>query len=374
MKKKPLLIALASLLFFILAGVGLYAYLSHQQTKNDATETVVAASQATIDKQLSLADTACKNTAYQSNQRTACRLGFEKAITESASVDSICKGYTAKDLQACISGFSSATIVKNYLPVTTAAYKDCSKYIADAQGNLQKLKDCAAKSSSASTNSKKTEDATKNLPASAKAAAAKAISDGVSTGVDIANVAKAADSTCKKLSSAKEKACVEGYFAKYTGKSMSSVCKGGEKSSCEKGYKAADQKLKADKAKAEREAKKKADSIACQKDGIKVSGAWIGLPGVKDGGDGRGCIGGDGVNPTVALVGIVISLATGVIGLIMVLMIVISGLEYTLAGPDVDKTKNARNRLESTATAFILLLLMWAIIQFILPPGAKIWS
>jgi hypothetical protein len=86
------------------------------------------------------------------------------------------------------------------------------------------------------------------------------------------------------------------------------------------------------------------------------------------------CVGGNGINPIYALISIVITYATGVLGLIMVLMIVIAGLQYVVSNGSPDVVRDAKNRIENVATGFVLFILMWGILQILLPPNASVFK
>jgi hypothetical protein len=74
-------------------------------------------------------------------------------------------------------------------------------------------------------------------------------------------------------------------------------------------------------------------------------------------------------NPIFALLDRIITYATGVFGLVLVLMIVIAGLEYVISGGSPEKTKGAKTRLEQAATGFVLFVIMWGVLQVLLPGG-----
>jgi Type IV secretion system pilin len=76
-----------------------------------------------------------------------------------------------------------------------------------------------------------------------------------------------------------------------------------------------------------------------------------------------------GTNPVFALVEKVITYATGLLGLVLVLMIVIAGLEYVISGGNPEKAKGAKRRIEQAATGFVLFVVMWGVLQVLLPGG-----
>ncbi|HUC87488.1 MAG TPA: hypothetical protein VMR75_04220 [Candidatus Saccharimonadales bacterium] len=98
--------------------------------------------------------------------------------------------------------------------------------------------------------------------------------------------------------------------------------------------------------------------------GVDVSGA-LGV---------GNCVGGNGINPIYALISIVITYATGVLGLVMVLMIVIAGLQYVVSNGSPDVVRAAKTRITNVATGFVLFVLMWGILQTLLPPGASVFK
>lgn len=81
------------------------------------------------------------------------------------------------------------------------------------------------------------------------------------------------------------------------------------------------------------------------------------------------CVATPGTNPIFALLQKVITYATGIFGLVLVLMIVIAGLEYVISGGSPDKAKGAKKRIEQAATGFVLFVVMWGVLQVLLPDG-----
>ncbi len=110
-------------------------------------------------------------------------------------------------------------------------------------------------------------------------------------------------------------------------------------------------------------------ALACSSGGVQVSGVWAGLAGVSG-----NCIGGNGVNPIFALIAIFITLATGVLGLVMVLMIIIAGLQYVVSNGSPDVVRAAKDRIRNVMTGFILFVLMWGILHILLPPGSGVFQ
>lgn len=81
------------------------------------------------------------------------------------------------------------------------------------------------------------------------------------------------------------------------------------------------------------------------------------------------CNASPGTNPIFALIQRVITFAAAAFGLVLVLMIVIAGLEYVISGGNPDKAKGAKKRIEQAATGFVMFVIMWGVLQIILPDG-----
>lgn len=101
-------------------------------------------------------------------------------------------------------------------------------------------------------------------------------------------------------------------------------------------------------------------------DCVKVSNALSQDPNNK-------CIGSATQNPIFALIETIIQYLTGIIGIIMVLMIVVAGLQYVLSGTNPDVAKQAKQRLERAFTGLILFILLFGIMQVLLPPDVTIF-
>ncbi len=105
-----------------------------------------------------------------------------------------------------------------------------------------------------------------------------------------------------------------------------------------------------------------AAATACDK-GVKVSQALATT----------GCIGDENTNPIFALLSILIRIFSGFIGLILILVVAVSGLQYVTSGGSSDGVKEAKDRLKAAITGLILFVLMFGILQAILPPDVKIF-
>jgi hypothetical protein len=115
-------------------------------------------------------------------------------------------------------------------------------------------------------------------------------------------------------------------------------------------------------------------TYACSSGAVQVSHSFDNLPGVTTDGSGNDCIGGNGVNPIYAFISILLTFAVGVLGLLMVLMIVIAGLQYVVSNGDPSVTKAAKDRIRNVITGFVLFVLMYGILQILLPPGSSVFK
>ena len=100
-----------------------------------------------------------------------------------------------------------------------------------------------------------------------------------------------------------------------------------------------------------------------EKGGVEVSQA------LEPDAQGGKCVGSnqDGENPIFIYLGKVITFMTAIFGILLVLMIVISGLQYVLAGASADSAKEAKDRLKNAVTGFILFILMFGILNLLIP-------
>lgn len=86
-------------------------------------------------------------------------------------------------------------------------------------------------------------------------------------------------------------------------------------------------------------------------------------------GGGSKCIGSKDTNPIYDLVHIIVQFAVGLFGLILVLMITYAGFQYIISQGDPNNTKAARQRIEQAVTGLILFVLMYAILNALIPGG-----
>jgi uncharacterized membrane protein len=111
-----------------------------------------------------------------------------------------------------------------------------------------------------------------------------------------------------------------------------------------------------------------AHAADCPDGSVKVSTALS-----LDNKDGNECIGSKDQNPIFALLSIGIKFFSIIFGLLLVLILVIAGIQYITAGGSSDATKEAKDRIKAAITGLVLYVLMFAILQIILPPDQRIF-
>jgi len=65
----------------------------------------------------------------------------------------------------------------------------------------------------------------------------------------------------------------------------------------------------------------------------------------------------------------IIQFLSGAIGLVIVLMLVIGGIQYITSAGDPGAVKNAKSRITNAIIALVLFILMFAILNFLIPGG-----
>jgi hypothetical protein len=65
----------------------------------------------------------------------------------------------------------------------------------------------------------------------------------------------------------------------------------------------------------------------------------------------------------------VLQLLGGIVGLVVMIMLVIAGVQYITSAGDPGMVKSAKNRIVNAITALVLYLMMVAILQFLIPGG-----
>lgn len=100
----------------------------------------------------------------------------------------------------------------------------------------------------------------------------------------------------------------------------------------------------------------------CAKSNVKVS---VALPGSDK------CVGEEG-NPIIEYIRGLIKFLSGAFGLVVVLMIIISGVQYMTSQGNPEQTKTAKNRLTNAITGLILFIMMYGILEYLIP--GNIWG
>lgn len=89
---------------------------------------------------------------------------------------------------------------------------------------------------------------------------------------------------------------------------------------------------------------------------------------------GTTCVGDGTTNPIYALIYLFVKFLSGILGLVLVLVLVIAGIQYIISNGSSDDMKSAKNRIKAAVTAFVLYIIMFAFLQLILPPDAKLFG
>lgn len=66
---------------------------------------------------------------------------------------------------------------------------------------------------------------------------------------------------------------------------------------------------------------------------------------------------------------LVLKLINGLVGAIIILMLVIAGVQYIISAGDPANVKSAKNRVMNAIIALVLYMMMFAIINFLVPGG-----
>lgn len=106
--------------------------------------------------------------------------------------------------------------------------------------------------------------------------------------------------------------------------------------------------------------------------GVPVSTIWDRSP-TDNSPLGDECLGSDSQNPIFSLISAGIRWFSAIFGLILVLIVAVAGFQYVISAGDSDQIKGAKERLKAAVTGLVLYLLMFSILQFLLPEGAKVF-
>lgn len=96
----------------------------------------------------------------------------------------------------------------------------------------------------------------------------------------------------------------------------------------------------------------------CSNGGVKVS---VGIN------DNDKCVGGNGENPIYAYLRGIIKFATGLIGVLISLALVIAGFQWMTSQGDPGKLKNAKTRIANAVISLMLFILMASILTYLIP-------
>ena len=72
-------------------------------------------------------------------------------------------------------------------------------------------------------------------------------------------------------------------------------------------------------------------------------------------------------NPIIVYTKTAIKLASGVVGLLAALMLVVAGLSYITAQGNSDQIRQAKSRLTNTVVGLVLFIMMYGILELVLP-------
>ena len=103
-------------------------------------------------------------------------------------------------------------------------------------------------------------------------------------------------------------------------------------------------------------------AFACGSNEIQLSSPLL---------SGKDCIPKDGSNggPIMIYLVMVIQYFSSAVGLIIVLMIVIGGIQYITSAGDPGAIRAAKNRITNAIIALMAFFLMFAVLNFIIPGG-----
>lgn len=89
---------------------------------------------------------------------------------------------------------------------------------------------------------------------------------------------------------------------------------------------------------------------------------------------GNECFGNENQNPIFSMLGYFINLFGVVFGLILVLILIIAGIQYITSAGSPDGVKAAKERIKAAATGLVLYVLMFGILQILLPPDVRLFT
>lgn len=65
----------------------------------------------------------------------------------------------------------------------------------------------------------------------------------------------------------------------------------------------------------------------------------------------------------------IINLVSGLVGVVVVIMIIVGGIQYSSAGSDPQKIASAKSKIVNALLALLVFLFLWAFLQWIVPGG-----
>ncbi len=99
----------------------------------------------------------------------------------------------------------------------------------------------------------------------------------------------------------------------------------------------------------------------CAKGQVKIALPIIGSSHCVDNGADGGAI--------IVYLKAILKLLSGAVGGVIVLMLVVAGIQYITSAGDPTAVKSAKNRIMNAIMALVLFLMMFAILNFIIPGG-----
>ena len=95
----------------------------------------------------------------------------------------------------------------------------------------------------------------------------------------------------------------------------------------------------------------------------------IGVPITADKNGGTKCVDNSGNGIVVNYLKTILQFLSATVGAAVVLMVVISGIQYIISNGDPSAITSAKNRLINAITALVLFVLAFAILSFVVPGG-----
>lgn len=71
----------------------------------------------------------------------------------------------------------------------------------------------------------------------------------------------------------------------------------------------------------------------------------------------------------IKLITVVTNVLSGIVGVVIVAMLIVGGIQYSTAGPDPSKVQAARQKISNAILALILFIFGFALLQWLVPGG-----